>query len=403
MAARYTAPGVYIEERMRSGLITGVPTSMAAFVGPAVNGPVNEARRVTNYDEWLDHYAIIHPDGTRSPFIDGAHPFYLGHAVRGFFLNGGTAAYVVRVGTPRQPHETPVPPTSADYQAGLDVLQRLDDVNLLCIPDAAGHPERVEIQQAMIEHCRDMQDRFAILDPPPMETRRVEEHRRAVQSEGGVAALYYPWLEVRDPGSTKPAPGRRLVPPSGHIAGVYARTDAERGVHHAPANASVEGAVGLEQRVMDGQIGPLNEAGINVLRILPGSPQVVVWGARTTADPGVPDWRYVNVRRLMLYIEASIAQGIQWAVFEPNNRALWEKLKRTIREFLTRVWRRGALVGATAEQAFYVRIDEALNTPSIRAQGRLMIEIGVAPTRPAEFIIVRLHLWDGSAEVAEAS
>jgi phage tail sheath protein FI len=226
-----------------------------------------------------------------------------------------------------------------------------------------------------------------------------------VQSDRGFAALYYPWLEVIEripPTSPRPLiPRTMLVPPSGHVAGVYARTDEERGVHKAPANATVRGVVGLERVLSDGQHGPLNLRGVNVLRIFPGAAQVTVWGARTTVDPNVTDWLYVNVRRLMLFLEESIEEGIRFAVFEPNNLALWQKLKRTISDFLSRVWRDGALFGEKPEQAYYVRIDEALNPPSTRALGRLYIEIGVAPVRPAEFIIVRIGLWDGGSEISE--
>lgn len=298
--------------------------------------------------------------------------------------------------------------TAANYSEGLAILRDIDAVNLVCIPDAAAHPAYQDIQQAMIEHCLEntLQDRFAILDAipnaPPSGSNSIEDQRTNVQSERGFAALYYPWLQVRDPTSSGPLPRRMLIPPSGHIAGLYARSDSERGVHKAPANMSIRGVMGLERVLSDAQQGPLNQAGINVLRIFPGSGQVIVWGARTTVEPNDISWRYVNVRRLMLYLEESIAEGIRWAVFEPNNLALWQKLKRTITEFLTRVWRDGALFGATAEQAFYVRIDEGLNPPSTRALGRLYIEIGVAPVRPAEFIIVRIGLWDNGSDVSEA-
>jgi phage tail sheath protein FI len=296
--------------------------------------------------------------------------------------------------------------TSVEYQAGLDVLRDVDDVNMICIPDAASHPEQQTIQSAMINHCLDLQDRIAILDSergaPPSGPGSVEELRQQVTANRGFAALYYPWLMVRDPTSSGPQARTMFVPPSGYIAGVYARTDTERGVHKAPANTEVRGVLGVEQRLSDRQQGPLNLAGVNVLRIFPGTAQVVVWGARTTVDPIITDWLYVNVRRLMLYIEESIEEGIRWAVFEPNNLALWQKLKRTITEFLTRVWRDGALFGETADQAFYVRIDEALNPPATRNLGRLYIEIGLSPVRPAEFIIVRIGLWDGGSEVAES-
>src|SRR5581483_12010411 len=247
----------------------------------------------------------------------------------------------------------------------------------------------------MINHCLLMRDRFAVLDSrlgaPPSGPGSVAEHRQSVTADRGFAALYYPWLNVPDPTSVGPVSRNLLVPPSGAIAGVYARTDGERGVHKAPANTDVRGVVGLERVLSDRQHGPLNLEGVDVLRIFPGTAQVVVWGARTTIgsgpEPPITDFTYVNVRRLMIYIERSIEEGIRWAVFEPNGLPLWKKLNRTITEFLTRVWRDGALFGATADKAFYVRIDEALNPPSTRAQGRLYIEIGVAPVRPAEFII----------------
>lgn len=295
---------------------------------------------------------------------------------------------------------------SAEYQTGLNALRDIDDVNILCIPDAATHVERQTIQNAMIDHCLFMRDRFAILDSrqgaTPTGTDSVEDQRQLVQATNGFAALYYPWLAVRDPSSSGAQPRTMLIPPSGHIAGVYARTDAEIGVHKAPANTDVRGVLGLERCLSDGQQGPLNLKGINVLRIFPGSGQVTVWGARTTVDPNVTDWLYIPVRRLLLYIEESIQEGIRWAVFQPNNLALWQQLKRTISDFLLRVWQDGALFGATADQAFRVRIDEALNPPSTRALGRLYIEVKVAAVRPAEFIVVRIGLWDGGAEVRES-
>jgi phage tail sheath protein FI len=299
---------------------------------------------------------------------------------------------------------------SADYIAALDSLTDIEDVNLLVIPDAASHAEWVTIQNSMIDHCVAKRDRFAILDSrpgaPPSGPGSVAEQRLSVQADNGFAALYYPWLVVKDPlsktSATKPIPGNMTIPPSGAIAGVYARVDQDPGVHKAPANTDVRGVLGLEIRLSDRQQGPLNLGGTNVLRIFPGTAQVIVWGARTTGDPNVTDWVYVNVRRLMIYIEQSIKVGIRPAVFQPNGIPLWNKLKHTITEFLTRVWKDGALFGATADKAFYVRIDEGLNPPSTRALGRLYIEIGVAPVRPAEFIIVRIGIWDGGAQISES-
>jgi phage tail sheath protein FI len=180
-----------------------------------------------------------------------------------------------------------------------------------------------------------------------------------------------------------------------------ARTDTERGVFKAPANVTISEVLDVQRRLTDAQQGPLNVAGVNVLRVLPGSNRVNVWGARTTVDPYVTDWLYVNVRRLLLFIEESIQDGIRWAVFEPNNQGLWKALERVIRAFLREQWRAGALFGDEEDQAFRVRIDEALNPPSSRNKGYLFIEVKVAPTRPAEFIIVRIGLFDGGAEIEE--
>jgi uncharacterized protein len=661
-------PGVYIDEVTSPGVIAGVSTSTAAFVGPALNGPMNEPRRITSFDDFLNLYGLQQADGTFNPYILVPRPFYLAHGVRMFYDNGGRQAYVVRVGTalaamwdvlnadgevafrvrarlqgtagnniavqvqaanatgaggvslaaasatvsavngitvtvndasafrvgdlitrnvtpevmanraqitgiqgnnitlsaplaglaaadtvriasieldqttfrlastagispgtianmrgddadatgttetepvlvltvdpagfvtlaptpakttrfnmsgsvtapvlisqefrlvitappaaavsydnlslspqhpryvfaaidspsveivpPQTPPVAPIPnnlipavvgnlalavtgvaddPAAvalSHYQAGLNALRDIEDVNILVIPDAAASADAISIQQAMIVHCLNKKDRFAVLDSrlgaPPSGPGSVDEHRDSVQADRGFAALYYPWLTIRDPTSTGPIPRTMFVPPSGAIAGVYARIDNERGVHKAPANTDVRGVLGLERILSDAQQGPLNLAGVDVLRIFPGTAQVIVWGARTTGDPDITDWIYVNVRRLMIYIEQSIEEGIRWAVFEPNGTPLWQKLKRTLNEFLTRVWQSGALFGVTADKAFYVRIDEGLNPPATRALGILNIEIGVAPVRPAEFIVVRIGLWDGGAQISES-
>ncbi len=293
-----------------------------------------------------------------------------------------------------------------DFEDGLNALDKIDEVSLVCIPDAAARGDWQSIQNSMITHCANIKDRFAILDSRPGLAAvdpldKVNEQRQKVQSPNGFAALYYPWLQVRDPGSAASPPLTMLIPPCGHMAGIFARTDQERGVHKAPANTDVRGVLGLEQVLSDGEQGPLNLAGINVLRIFPGSGTVIVWGARTTVDPAISDWLYVPVRRLLLMIEESIQEGIRPAVFEPNAPPLWKSLKRTISQFLTQVWRDGGLFGDTPDKAFSVRIDEGLNPPEVRARGELFIEIGVAAVRPAEFIIVRIGLQDGGGSVQE--
>jgi uncharacterized protein len=278
--------------------------------------------------------------------------------------------------------------------ATLDRLRPVDEISLLAVPGATDPV----VQQAMIAHCESLWDRFAILDPlPGVEPGDgIRDQFADVRSQYGFAALYYPRIRARNPLTRRD----ELWPPSGHLAGVFARIDATRGVHKAPANTVIRGAFGLERQLSDAEQGPLNLMGINVLRSFPAQAQPLVWGARTTATDR--NWQYVNVRRLFLYLEETIQEGIAWAVFEPNDLELWQKLRRTITEFLTRVWRDGALFGATAEEAFYVRIDEALNPPSTQALGRLYIEVGVRPTYPAEFIVLRIGIWRGGSEVTES-
>lgn len=282
-----------------------------------------------------------------------------------------------------------------DFINALDSLQAVAGVNLVACPDRT----TVAMQQAMVAHCQLLADRFAVLDSEPgnapFNAPSALSQRAGLTSPRGYAALYYPWLRVPPPGAGAPM----LVPPSGHICGIFARVDQSRGVFKAPANEYVNGAVGVERRLSDIEHGQLNLAGVDVIRVFQAGAQPMLFGARTTASDR--NWQYVNIRRLFLYLEASIQQGIQWAVFEPNNLALWQKLKRSIGDFLDTEWRAGALFGAKAADAYYVRIDEALNPFSEQQLGRLHIEIGLRPTYPAEFIVVRIGIWPGGAAVTE--
>ena len=283
------------------------------------------------------------------------------------------------------------------YQTGLAALAKVDDVNLVCAPDATD-------QAALVAHCETMGDRFAILDS----ARGLEANnaglllqRASVESARGYAAFYYPWIVIPDPNGLT-GTETLVVPPSGHLAGIYARSDTQRGVHKAPANETMTGVVGLERVLNDADQGELNVEGINVLRVFQGKVRPIVWGARTTAPKANTAWRYVNVRRLFIFAETSIKLGINWAVFEPNDLSLWKKLNRTITDFLTLLWRSGALFGDKASQAFYVKIDEELNPAATRALGEVFIEVGMAPVRPAEFVIVRIGIWDGGAQLSES-
>jgi phage tail sheath protein FI len=285
-------------------------------------------------------------------------------------------------------------PGLPEYTRGIASLVPIMDVQLICAPDGTTQP----IQQEIIRHCEMLGDRFAILDAekglPP--DKPLLAQRAWCVSPRGFASLYYPWLSITNPATGE---GQILVPPSGHVAGIFARVDAQRGVHKAPANEYIASALGLETIVDNVQHGILNRGGVNVLRVFPGEVRPLVWGVRTTSDG--TEWMHNSVRRLFIFVETSLKLGLRPWVFEPNNLGLWKKIDRTITEFLTRVWRSGALFGRKASEAFYVKIDEELNPPAVRALGQVFIEVGMAPVHPAEFIVVRIGIWDGGASISE--
>lgn len=255
------------------------------------------------------------------------------------------------------------------------------------------------VQQAMLSQCERKMDRFAVLDPPPPSVpgsfAQVQSWRRRFDSKYG--ALYHPWILMPDPLRVDNQPVRR-VPPSGGVVGVYAATDLELGVHHAPANRVVKFAQGATEQVSDGEQDVLNTMGINCVRDFPGR-GLRVWGARTVSSDG--EWRYVNVRRLMSFIEEALEEGLAWAVFKPNNDDLRSMIIASVTIFLEQLWGQGALVGATADEAFFVRCDAENNPPDAAAQGKLLIEIGVALVRPAEFVVIRLGRLEDSFEIEE--
>jgi phage tail sheath protein FI len=353
--------------------------------------------------------------------MDPAHPRYLPDIVNGdvsglivaslieppppnTVANGVPRAGAALATVPAQPGaaENLAALTVASYVTALDTLRAIDDVNFIAIPDRPTQAGQLmlPVQQALITHCELLADRFAVLDSNAgaelfTVANSIEQHRRGLDSTRGYAGLYAPWLRVIPENDGPPI----LVPPSGHVCGIFARSDSLRGVHKAPANEIVAGALGVERRISLIEQGQLNLMGINIVQVFQDGGRPVLWGARTTATD--TNWQYVNIRRLFLYLEESIQEGIKWAVFEPNNLQLWQKLKRTLTDFLTRSWRDGALFGAKASEAFYVRIDEALNPFSEQQLGRLHIEIGVRPSYPAEFIVVRIGIWDGGSEVSE--
>ena len=240
----------------------------------------------------------------------------------------------------------------------------------------------------MIAHCELMGDRMAILDPPPgLNAQQIKEWRvDKAGYDSRFAALYWPWIRTGD----------GFLPPSGFIAGIWGRNDDTRGVHKAPANEVVRGAINLEARITRKEHDLLNPVGINCIRAFPGQ-GIRVWGARTLSSD--PAWRYLNIRRLFNYLEESILESTNWVVFEPNDQALWAKLRRTISAFLVNEWRKGALFGLTPDEAFFVKCDEETNPAEGIDAGEVVCMIGVAPVKPAEFVIFRLSQYSGGTSL----
>jgi phage tail sheath protein FI len=292
----------------------------------------------------------------------------------------------------------------AAARTGFGGLETIDEITMVAVSDLMSAYQRGDIdaegvrtvQLAVISHCEQMGDRVAVLDTPPgLGAQQVRAWRNDEAGyDSRYATLYYPWVRVFDP-----AAGRNtIVPPSGHIAGVWARSDTERGVHKAPANEVIRGAVDLEVRLSKGEQDLLNPIGVNCVRAFPGR-GIRVWGARTLSSD--PAWRYLNVRRLFNYLEESILLGTQWVVFEPNDDRLWSSIRRNVTAFLTEEWRRGALFGRTAEEAFYVKCDRDNNPPESIDQGRVVCEIGVSPVKPAEFVVFRLAQFSDSTSLID--
>jgi phage tail sheath protein FI len=261
-----------------------------------------------------------------------------------------------------------------------------------------------DIQRAMVEHCERHQDRTAILDVPwsisqgnPGALNRLQAWRSRFDSDHGFGALYHPWITVIDPLHLE---GKfvRAIPPCGHIAGLYAHTDHTVGVHKAPANEALNWAEGTTCEINDAMQDGLNPEGINCLRSFPGR-GIRVYGARTISSD--PDWRYINVRRLLSTIEEGVDESTQWSVFEPNDAKLRQLLKVGVSSFLEALWRQGALVGKTAAEAFYVKCDESNNPASVIDAGQLIVEVGVKPAQPTEFIVFRVGRTAGELEVIE--
>jgi Bacteriophage tail sheath protein len=390
----YLSPGVFVEE-IDTGPhgIEAVGTSTAAFIGTAPNpgARLDEAVAIDNWSQFLREYVR-----------DDDHGTDLANAVYGFFLNGGSRCYVVntKAGGP-----------IVGKGKGLDLLAPIDEIAIIAAPgmtDAATY-------SALLDAAELLKDRVAILDAPPSADNvealtRVSDGGAAAPppaagagdakpapkakgspglrprvSPGGYGACYFPWIRGRDAIDTDKIVS---IPPSGHMAGIWARTDSERGVHKAPANAMVRGAIGVTQNLARADQDVLNPAGVNCIRFF-SREGVTVWGARTLDEPS-SNWRYLNVRRLFNMIEESIADSTRWVVFEPNDKPLWKSITRDVSAFLTLLWRQGALAGASPAEAFFVKCDAETNPPEVVDAGQVVTMIGIAPVKPAEFVVFRI-------------
>ena len=522
MPTTYLTPGVYVEEIPAAQKpLEGVSTSVAAFIGLAPGGPVNTPMRIANWSQFANIFGDpSNPDA--GPFMQGA---YLAHSVYGFFQNGGTLCWVIRIGADGDgasaPAQAALPAagdtsvetlrfiakrgvdgpitvdvteesapegdegtksddktykivvtagdqveefegltikrgrtsivtkvnsssklvkieetgaslpeaqrqpkpgkyllaaaaadtsnlSSGDFEGdaakrmGMGGLVAIEEVSIVCMPDAVTLLNGDDVmfrdaQGKMIAHCENLGDRMCILDPPPglIPQEILEWRKNTAGYDSKMATLYWPWLEVIDPLSKRPI----MVPPSGHVAGVWARTDDTRGVHKAPANEVVMGATQLGFQLTSVEQGELNRLGINCIRAFSGR-GIRVWGARTLSSD--PEWRYINVRRLFNFVSQTLLEGTQWSVFEPNDERLWLKLRASVSNFLTNLWRGGALFGSSPDQAFFVKCDAETNPPEVIDAGQVICEVGISPVKPAEFVIFRLSQYiesgDGGGE-----
>lgn len=384
----YVAPGVYVEETsLRAKSIEGVDTSTTAFVGPTRKGPCRVKTGAPEVPELLTSFGDferIYGGIDDLGFTPATH--YLAHAVRAFFSEGGSRLYVSRV-----VGSDGAAPVAADYALALGGLAGLEDIAIVAAPGASAYGDAQAINNLLISHA-EARRAIAVLDLPPDQSPTQARALRGL-IDSRYAAVYYPWVVISNP-LPRPGPGRQdiprelALPPSGFVCGIYARNDAERGVWKVPANEVVRGALRLEFNINLAQQEMLNPIGVNCLRHLSDRGHRV-WGARLASSD--PEWKYVNARRYVNYLESSIDRGTQWAVFEPNGERLWASVRQTVSDFLYHEWRsKGALRGTKTEEAYFVRCDRGTMTQSDFDRGRLVFLIGVAVSKPAEFFIFRI-------------
>lgn len=401
---QYESPGVYVEEvPPRTRPIAGVSTSIASFIGVVMDdvdmpelpsdpnqnyqvAAAGEPKLITNWEQFKTEFGNFQAKkaGWSNANYEAYRRFQI--AVFGYFDNGGSRSWVLR-----QPAENDL----ANLDAEMDALAPIDEITMVAVPGAVTKLQ----QDRIVTHCTKLEDRVAILDG-----NRVDGAGNAVPltpadirgqpnptANSAYAAMYFPWIKVEDP---QDATKQIVQPPSGHIAGIYARSDASVGVHKAPANELVRGALDLDRHLSKADQDGLNPDGINVIRSFKGN--IKVWGARTLGGNTHGKLKYISTRRYLNYLRESIDEGTQWVVFEPNTPELWQRIKRSVSGFLTVEWSEGRLFGTSADKSFFVKVDEENNPQAIRDLGRVIIEVRAAIVQPAEFVIFRIEQIPGS-------
>ncbi len=276
----------------------------------------------------------------------------------------------------------------SDYREALEKFEPVEDLSIVVAPDYHKVPS---LAAALVDHCTRLQNRIVILHSCPDGHTQSGLCDTNPPVDSPFSAFYLPWINIRNPASGQIS----TVPPSGHIAGVYARVDAEHGVHKSPANEVLRGVESLEFKVTESEQEAFNAKGVNTIREFPGR-GVRIAGARTTATD--PEWRYVAIRRYISYLQQSINKGLEWVVFEPNGEQLWGNVQATISDFLYREWLKGALAGVRPEDAYFVKVDRTTMTQDDILNGRLVVIVGVAPLKPAEFVIIRIGHWTAASK-----
>ena len=406
---QYLTPGVYVEEVSGgSKPLEAGATNVVGFLGVAEKGPVDEVTLVTNWTQYSKLFGGMHKNG------------WLGHSVYQFFQNGGTKCYINNLMAAPAEKAAPAAKDAGKDAAkggakddkakegdaakdepfvvknpdgmtkmiigkdegpgkrtGLCAFNEVGDISIVCAPGVT----EAAAQDAILSHCEQNRFRVAVLDAP--ETLDKGINTMPMPRDSTMGAYYFPWIKMYDADNDADV----YAPPCGGVAGVYGRVDSTRGVFKAPANEIYRGATGLKYNLTDAEQELLNPKGINCIREFEGR-GIRVWGARTFSSD--PEWKYINVRRLFCMVEKTIQDGTNWVVFEPNTRALWKQIVRNLTAFCLRLWKEGALFGDSPEEAFYVRCDDELNPPESIDAGYVVCELGIAPAKPAEFVVFRV-------------